>query len=73
MSAVYREARLGKTKSEEATKLIYCLKEMRATVEVLLLEEIQAKLAELDARIINGGSVNGYRRQIEARPLDRAD
>jgi hypothetical protein len=67
MRAVYREARLGKTKLDEATKLIYCLKEMRATVEVLALEHIQRKLAELDARVINGGRLNGHH-LIETQP-----
>jgi hypothetical protein len=71
MRAVYREARLGKTPLEEATKLTYILKEMRAGLEAMAIEEIQQKLRELDARVINGGRLNGH--QIEARPIDRTD
>ena len=69
MRAVYREARLGKTPLDEATKLTYILKEMRATIEVLAMEEIQTKLRELDARVIDGGRLNGYH-ALQARPLD---
>ena len=69
MRAVYREARLGKTPLDEATKLTYILKEMRATIEVLAIEEIQTKLHELDARVIDGGRLNGYH-ALQARALD---
>jgi len=72
MRAVYREARLGKTPLDEATKLTYILKEMRAGLEAMAIEEIQQKLRELDTCVINGGRLNGHH-QIEARPTDPPD
>jgi len=50
MSCVYREMRMGTTKLDTGTKLVYVLSTMRATLEAMALERIERRLNELEPR-----------------------
>jgi len=50
MGAVYREMRMGTTPLNTGTKLIYVLSTMRGTVETMILERIEGRLAGLEPR-----------------------
>ena len=55
MGAVYREMRMGTTKLDVGTKLVYVLSTMRATVETMVLERIEARLAGLEPQGVQHG------------------
>jgi hypothetical protein len=51
MAAVYRLARIKKMPASEMLTFIYGLREIRACIESGTLEDIQAQLAALSARV----------------------
>jgi len=65
MGCVYREMRMGTTKLDVGTKLVYVLATMRATVETMVLERIEARLAGLEPQ----GGHRGY--QVPDQPPQR--
>jgi hypothetical protein len=57
MSRLYRLTLNGRIRSDELTRLIYALREIRACVEAELLSDIQSRLALLTRDMENH---NGY-------------
>jgi hypothetical protein len=51
MARVYRMALRGSIEPEMMTKLVYALKEIRACIELDLLDEAPRRLAELEASL----------------------
>jgi len=66
MSCVYREMRMGTTKVDAGTKLVYVLSTMRATLEAMALERIERRLADLEPQegIVGNQGAN----QLVVRP-----
>jgi hypothetical protein len=48
LGCLYREARTGKTEPDIACKLVYILKEIRATLEAQVLERLEERLEAIE-------------------------
>jgi len=57
MARIYKLGLSGKMKSDEMTRFIYALREIRGAAEAELLTDVQARLAALSAII--GARANG--------------
>ena len=58
MARLYRLALSGRIRTDELTRFIYALKEIRACLEAELLTDVQQRLAVLSRNMDNR---NGYR------------
>ncbi len=59
MGRLYRMSLNGKLPSDELTRLVYVLKEIRACLESELLSDVQRRLALL-SQDLNMDNLNGY-------------
>jgi hypothetical protein len=65
MARIYREVRRGKLESQEGTRLVYMLKEIRACLESEMLVSLEERMASIQDRtqprlvapLSNGGSL----------------
>ena len=56
---VYRGMRKGKLKHEDGRSLVWVLAQMRAMVEMQVVEAIEQRLAALEGKTIEGNAIRG--------------